>query len=68
MILVFKTNIFLQLEIHVRAILDSLKMINNVDFDFEDCDNILRVEVSKNISSEIETLLNSKGFSCEELI
>ena len=67
MILVFKTNIFQQMEIHVRALLDSFNMIHAVDFDFEDCDNILRVEASKNITSEIEQTLNSKGFWCEEL-
>ena len=55
------------MEVHVRAILDSFNIINAVDFDFEDCDNILRVEVSNNITSEIEALLQSKGFDCEEL-
>ncbi|WP_175454717.1 hypothetical protein [Lutibacter oricola] len=55
------------MEIHVRAILDSFHIINAVDFDFEDCDNILRVEASNNISPEIEALLNSKGFECKEL-
>ena len=68
MVLVFKTTIFKQMELHVRALLDSFSTINAVDFDFEDCDIILRVEASKDITSEIELLLNSKGFCCEALI
>ncbi|REE83677.1 hypothetical protein BX611_0971 [Lutibacter oceani] len=67
MILVFKTNIFKQLEFHVKALLYSLKNISTIDFDFEDCDKILRVEATEDLSSEIELLLNSKGFYCKEL-
>lgn len=65
MILVFKTNIFNEFEIHVRSILDGFKNITHIDFDFEDCDNILRIEASKDITSDIEILLNSKGFHCK---
>lgn len=68
MILVFKTNILHQMEIHVRAILTEVKKISNIDFDFEDCDNVLRIEATTDLSSEIESLLNSKGFYCKELI
>ena len=67
MILVFKTSIFSQLEIHVRAILDTFKQISSIDFDFEDVDKILRIESSEDLTSDIELLLNSKGFYCEEL-
>lgn len=67
MIFVFKTNIFYQLEIHVRAILSTFNNISKIDFDFEDCDKILRVEASNDITSEIELFLNSKGFYCKEL-
>jgi len=67
MILVFKTNLFSQVEYHVRAMLDTYNQISKVDFDFEDCDNILRVEATEDLTSEIETLLNSKGILCEEL-
>lgn len=47
--------------------LDSFKQIITVDFDFEDVDNILRIEASQNITSEVEFLINSNGFLCEEL-
>ena len=67
MIIVFKTNIFSQLETHVRAMLDSFKQISTVDFDFEDCDKILRIEATEDLTSDIELLLNSKGFYCKEL-
>ncbi|WP_089378121.1 hypothetical protein [Lutibacter flavus] len=67
MVLVFKTNVFRQLEIHVRAVLSTFSNISRIDFDFEDCDKILRVETSNDITSEIELLLNSKGFYCKEL-
>lgn len=68
MILVFKTNIFSQLEIHVKAILDSFKQISEINFDFEDVDNILRIEASEDLTSAIELTLKSKGFYCEELV
>ena len=67
MVLVFKTNIFSQLEIHVKAILDSFTQITSVNFDFEDVDRILRIEATEDLTSDIENLLKSKGFYCEEL-
>jgi len=68
MILVFKTNIFSELEIHIKSILDSFSTIKTIDFDFEDCDNILRIETSTDITSAIESLLEVKGFYCKELV
>lgn len=68
MILVFKTNVFSQFEFYIRAMLDSFKQISAIDFDFEDRDNILRIEASEDITSEVESLLHSKGIMCEELI
>lgn len=67
MVLVFKTNIFSQLEIHVKAILDSFTQITSVNFDFEDVDRILRIEATEDLTSDIENLLKSKRFYCEEL-
>ena len=68
MVIILKTNIFSQLETHVRGILDTFNQISTVDFDFEDVDNILRIEASHNITLEVASLLNSNGFICEELI
>ena len=67
MVLIFKTDAFSQLEFHVKALLSSFKNISKIDFDFEDCDKILRVEATENLTTEIEFLLNSKGFYCKEL-
>jgi len=68
MILVFKTTVFSEIEFHIQAFLDSFSTIKSIDFDFEDVDNVLRIEASQNITTEIENLLNSKGFLCEELV
>jgi hypothetical protein len=67
MILVFKTNINAHFETKVRAILSVLEPIDKIIFDFEDCDNVLKIVAQYNIVSEVETLLKSKGFSCREL-
>ncbi len=66
-ILVFKTNITEALENEVRIILSRINDIFKIDFDFEDCDNILRIEAESDISAVIEKALNSNGFSCQEL-
>jgi len=67
MVLVFKTDLNESLEKIVRNNLSSFKEIENVDFDFEDCDKILRIVAKENIVSDIESLLLSKGFFCKEL-
>ncbi|NER12455.1 hypothetical protein GWK08_03305 [Leptobacterium flavescens] len=66
-VLVFKTDLDLSKEYVIRQLLSVFAEIEAVDFDFEDCDNILRVEALKDIAPEIEVLLNSKGFYCEEI-
>lgn len=68
MVLIFKTDINEVSEENVRNILFSLKEINKIGFDFEDCDNILKVIANKNIVMDIETLLISEGFFCKELV
>ena len=67
-ILVFKTNINKHQEVFIREVLSIYNEIKSVDFDFEDCDNILRVEAKNDISIVIIKLLNSKGVFCKELI
>lgn len=63
MILVFKTNINQIFENNARKILSVIKEIDKIDFDFEDCDNILRIESNNDIISEVETLLDSQRLS-----
>ncbi|MFD1292891.1 hypothetical protein ACFQ5N_03490 [Lutibacter holmesii] len=67
MVIVLKTNIFSQLETHVRSLLNTFKQISSIDFDFEDVDRVLRIEASQNITFEVTYLLNKNGFICEEL-
>ena len=67
MILVFKTNITKRQEAKVRRTLSTLIEITKLDFDFEDCDNILRIESSIDLINEIEFKLKSKNIFCEAL-
>lgn len=40
---------------------------NEINFDLEDCDNILRVEGLNSVSIDVIRVLNNYGYSCEEL-
>ena len=66
-VLVFKTDINTDLEQDVRTILSQLEAITKVDFDFEDCDNILRIEAERHITTQVEFALNLNDYTCEEL-
>lgn len=66
-ILVFKTNIRKQQKTSIVNLLSTFKDIIKIDFDFEDRDNIMRIEAVHNISPQIEFLLNVEGFECQEL-
>jgi len=68
MITVFKTDISQEQEYRVRQFLDLFKEILKIDFDFEVCDNILRIETIANITSHVEIVLNSNGYLCKELL
>ena len=68
MITIFKTNINEEQESSVRQFLNLFKEILKVDFDFEDRDNILRIETVGNITSHVEIMLNSNGYFCKELL
>lgn len=67
MVLVFKTNIQVAQEKKVRALLAEFPEITRVDFDFEDCDNVLRVESQSDLIHEITKELKSDGLYCKEL-
>jgi len=67
-VLIFKTNV--QKMSNITLLKDGLDVLSNHakwNFDFEDCDNILRVETDENISQKIIILMNQQGFECEEL-
>lgn len=68
MITIFRTDISQEQESRVRQFLDLFKEILKIDFDFEDCDNVLRIEIIGNITSHVEIVLNSNGYLCQELL
>ncbi len=66
---VFKTSV--KRESEVKKLSPTLnKLVDKNDcwnFDLEDCDNILRVETQNLNALVISSLLENKGFHCEEL-
>ena len=67
MILVFKTDCNAVSGDSLVRIISAFDVVNKLNFDFEDCDNILRIDSTKNISAQITYLLISIGFECIEL-
>ena len=68
MIFVFKTSVKTkiqakQLKSHIDHLLPNAKW----NFDFDDIDNILRVDCEEDIVSGLINLLNFYSFHCEEL-
>jgi hypothetical protein len=68
MVEVFKTNVY--------AVSNSKKIIEllyqhypecKINFDLDDCDNILRVEGSVFETEKIKLIVNENGYMCEEL-
>jgi hypothetical protein len=69
MILVFKTNIDTIHKIDiVEPMLNSIFHKTNWNFDLEDCDNILRIDTTKNSTHLIIEKITAIGFYCEELL
>jgi len=67
-ILIFTTSVEKPEQVsQVKPLLTSVPSITGWNFDLEDCDNILRIE-AENISPRyIESLLQTAGYSCQEL-
>ena len=65
---VFKTNVK-EVELSERLVIQVLTRFPNsrVNFDMEDCDNILRVEAETVLPEKIIEILNANGYSCEIL-
>ncbi|RZJ65979.1 MAG: hypothetical protein EOO50_11650 [Flavobacterium sp.] len=68
MISVFKTSVNSKRKAKmITAYLNSINAIRQWNFDFEDRDNILRVDSSVQVSMTVIGILNRLGFDCEEL-
>ncbi len=67
-ILVFKTNLTSRTRIReVGTCLDDHPDIHQWNVDLHDCDKVLRVVSARIEPAEVESLLLSAGFYCEEL-
>jgi len=69
MVFVFKTNISNRWQTRrLRKQFEEQLQVSNSSFDLEDCDKILRIESSFEVSKQIIQLMQENGFSCEELV
>jgi len=69
MVEVFKTNV--QNHSDAERLASELSKKSNslkINFDLNDCDNILRVEAQKINPLEIIELMHSNGFQCEVIL
>ena len=67
-VLVFKTNLTDVKRISdVESYLDIHPHIQRWNVDLQDCDNILRIETNYLQGVEVEKILLSAGYYCEEL-
>ncbi len=69
MVCVFKTSVKTKRAVkQLKPYLDQLLQTANWNFDLQDCDNILRIDSSVEISETIIKVLRENGFACEELL
>lgn len=67
-ILVFKTNIANTRHVkNVRPALNQHPYIIEWNVDLHDCDKILRVVTESIAAAEVENIVSSAGYECEEL-
>ena len=64
---VYKTSITKTNLAEITFILDNLIPNTKWNFDFEDIDNILRIESQIDISQRVISELTAKNYLCEEL-
>ena len=69
MIRIFKTNVINSTDgNHLLENVLQLKYPHfKINFDLEDCDNILRIDGADFDSNELVVLMGANGFLCEEL-
>jgi len=67
-VLVFKTSVSKRTQISkVKTLLKRIPAINQWNFDLEDCDNVLRIVAEGLSPRQIESVLHTAGFECQEL-
>lgn len=68
MIAIFKTSVINSEQVEsIKPYLDQLQAISAWNFDLEDCDNILRIDSTTNVSAGVISILETHGFVCEEI-
>lgn len=68
MIYVFKTSVKTKFQAKkLKPHIDQILPKATWNFDFDDCDKILRIDSEENIISQVIDLLSNKQFHCEEL-
>lgn len=68
MIYIFKTSVKTKKKVRkLKPHLNELLKQTKWNFDLEDCDKILRIDNSIDVSKEVINLLKKQGFNCEEL-
>lgn len=69
MVYIFKTSVTTKKAVkELEPILDNILPESTWNFDLHDCDNILRVESSRNVVDYLTEVLNAFGISCQELV
>jgi hypothetical protein len=67
-ILVFKTNLLTEGDIEkVALLLDTHTSIRQWNIDQNDIDHVLRIEADHLLPGEVINILQTAGFTCEEL-
>lgn len=65
---IFKTSVATQKEAgQLQAILNALPVVNEHNFDLDDCDNILRIIYTEHQPQLICEVLQNQGFNCEPM-
>jgi hypothetical protein len=68
MILVFKTTICCLREVQmVKPYLDAMSPIHTWNVDLQDCDYVLRIQSSSDVSLQVIRLVQALGYVCTEL-
>ncbi|MGX7686085.1 hypothetical protein [Flectobacillus sp. BAB-3569] len=69
MVFVFKTNISNRWQTRrLRKQFEEQLQVSYSSFDLEDCDKVLRIESSFEVTNQVIQLMQENGFSCEELV